>query len=1251
MRLRSDKSTKSKKNLLKPQQLAQLEKQDDQTLDIDGLVWNEKDVKEALKTFEQEGKKPSEHWLNDERIEVLCKVLASSETNGWAKMHNCAIIASLIKDTISLLCTGQKQENDDEGQKQENKVRNEMSIFVVKLGDRMKMVDNTSVCNFYAKDIHNRFVRGLDKLDQEKLARNFCGFDKALNYKNFSTYLSMKLTMLSWLFGEGVMAPKDMEAGTFSNELLKEWRSLIPPMMTSCGNAEKKKIMGVTNFRGKTNDIWPKLNNCLAEHRKTKKKEQTNESCVLVLGVFDKDEEDGKDEKDERNESHDTIPLAVKRNGERVPENCNKYRDNPRFATKECKFQGHLNCRNARRLHCLLEAYNQNGEGTDVVTVTPIKSEIQLRDDRDTPTTSIDLKNEKSAKFCHMVGNIDLRFPVELHRMIKKPVREIFVDHGCSESDWDWGKHHFNNSFFTDIIPWFATANFLEEEGTMWLPFEPHFIEQIWLNVEKYENLFETPCCVHAETCEKWNKAMKIHKDVFGPYDSLYEKERSKERFMKCFTKELVDRKDFEKFKWIQLKMLNKKNNTGGESLKKCPSNEIEIAALNVEQDKKNDHHEKTILSDESKVGGQNACDLSNICQNQSPKHEDQNQLTKHENHNKKLRVKVNATIVERWKKKWMEGTQTNKQLTSEVNNVMKPNSWITNSEVHRFTEVLKEQCKHTFFVSPYASAYAAEDSGMIRALEWILMKMKPEDLEKKCVIPVLKSPHWFLVVVDRNNHHITLYDSMANRHNPSDDELREWGCALDGCCRACLATKDAWHATDKESKKQLKLQRLQQAKTAFKHCRTNEKNSWQLVRTGKLFPQQVDGNNCGMFTMIAMFCICKGQNPTDCIWSEGMEEHRTAVACSVTESNLDAFQFEELQATITGTITGTITDEKGKKKGEAKCSADVDAMIQGTEKLQAMIPGTITGTITDEKGKKTWEAKCSADVDAMIQTKHNGQVKVEFTMDLTKMIKFKCGDEEKCMCNVFSVNTGRSKTVQFLWNDVTERYEKRKSKETTDTPKDEDAFLWNKYEKRKSKETTNTPEDDKVDKVETTGNHKSEDAAAKQGDEDSLSNGVSTGERNNTNTTPLNNVTEQHEKRKVKKRKWHGKGKSKKRKRNNKFVFDSPAAKTPNLPTVRRNNNTRDDCPVTDWDGLVTPPHSQEQKTSHSQEQKGPLFGNTSTTPGSHSVFSSFFETFETNSSHSQEQNGTLFGTNTSTTPGSDGLFGPHPITQDEGS
>ena len=147
------------------------------------------------------------------------------------------------------------------------------------------------------------------------------------------------------------------------------------------------------------------------------------------------------------------------------------------------------------------------------------------------------------------------------------------------------------------------------------------------------------------------------------------------------------------------------------------------------------------------------------------------------------------------------------------------------------------------------------------------------------------------MLVVNMNKHSITLCDSIAKQNVPSDDELREWGCALDGCCRA-------WHATkDEEWCKQLEQQRLEEAKTAFKHCRTNDKNSWHLERTGTLFPQQEDSHNCGMFMMIAMFCICKGKNPTDCIWSLGSKngkqknEHWMAIACSTAENNLNAFQ------------------------------------------------------------------------------------------------------------------------------------------------------------------------------------------------------------------------------------------------------------------------------------------------------------------------------------------------------------------------
>ena len=71
--------------------------------------------------------------------------------------------------------------------------------------------------------------------------------------------------MLSCLFGDGVMAPKTMEAEEFGDQLLCEWQSLIALMMKSCGTAKKKTNVGVTNSMGRKSEIWPKLKDCLAE--------------------------------------------------------------------------------------------------------------------------------------------------------------------------------------------------------------------------------------------------------------------------------------------------------------------------------------------------------------------------------------------------------------------------------------------------------------------------------------------------------------------------------------------------------------------------------------------------------------------------------------------------------------------------------------------------------------------------------------------------------------------------------------------------------------------------------------------------------------------------------------------------------------------------------------------------------------------------------------------------------------------------
>ena len=172
---------------------------------------------------------------------------------------------------------------------------------------------------------------------------------------------------------------------------------------------------------------------------------------------------------------------------------------------------------------------------TDVITVTPIKSKIQLRDDKKNPVTRINGK--KSAKCCHMVGNIDLRFLVELHKTIEKSVCEFFLDHGQDTTGRNWGSEpHFDKHFFSNIIPWFAAANFLEEDSTMWIPFEPNFGNKTVGNKARHKNLFEITCET-AKTCKKWNEAMDMHRDVMigkqqTPFFSLHDRQRLKGKFL-----------------------------------------------------------------------------------------------------------------------------------------------------------------------------------------------------------------------------------------------------------------------------------------------------------------------------------------------------------------------------------------------------------------------------------------------------------------------------------------------------------------------------------------------------------------------------------------------------------------------------------------------------------------------------------------------------------------------------------------------
>ena len=108
-------------------------------------------------------------------------------------------------------------------------------------------------------------------------------------------------------------------------------------------------------------------------------------------------------------------------------------------------------------------------------------------------------------------------------------------------------------------------------------------------------------------------------------------------------------------------------------------------------------------------------------------------------------------------------------------------------------------------------------------------------------------------------------------------------------------------------------------------HNCVSQNKPWDVKTTGTLFLQQQDMNNCGMFMMMAMFCICKGKNLTDCIWSLGSKngkqenQHQMAVACSMVENDLNAFQFEDMKVEKhQAMIPGTITDKKGTQHGKS---------------------------------------------------------------------------------------------------------------------------------------------------------------------------------------------------------------------------------------------------------------------------------------------------------------------------------------------
>ena len=155
------------------------------------------------------------------------------------------------------------------------------------------------------------------------------------------------------------------------------------------------------------------------------------------------------------------------------------------FKTKKEKFRGTLTSDNVVRMHCIIEAHNQNPKKksmtetvvTDVMSIMTDPNVVNLDCNKDTPLTK---HNHTKAKCRHMVGKISMRFTVKLHKLIgNKSVEAVHVDHGHQNTTWEWPNQMFPKSFFEEVLPWCANSGFLVQGGIIWLPCQPWFVDNI----------------------------------------------------------------------------------------------------------------------------------------------------------------------------------------------------------------------------------------------------------------------------------------------------------------------------------------------------------------------------------------------------------------------------------------------------------------------------------------------------------------------------------------------------------------------------------------------------------------------------------------------------------------------------------------------------------------------------------------------------------------------------------------------------
>jgi len=163
-------------------------------------------------------------WLKGDSTKALCDELASSEANGWGKMHTCAKIASLILDTIDLCdlcgtfekCVKELMKCPHQDQSiAKNGAPREVAIFIRKMDcNRFGLVpSDQSLSGVCPVEKHNRLMEALDKINVPH--KNFGRWKAQFHCKKVIFYLKLQHNVFTWQFRDGIIAPSDWTVKKF----------------------------------------------------------------------------------------------------------------------------------------------------------------------------------------------------------------------------------------------------------------------------------------------------------------------------------------------------------------------------------------------------------------------------------------------------------------------------------------------------------------------------------------------------------------------------------------------------------------------------------------------------------------------------------------------------------------------------------------------------------------------------------------------------------------------------------------------------------------------------------------------------------------------------------------------------------------------------------------------------------------------------------------------------------------------------